>query len=172
MKKITYIGRLAVTSGFLLVLVGCANLRDVDHRWCSEEEVVAHHEVISLQADALFAFDGGTMDDMQLEGKKQLDNLAISLPEAYASIEHIVIEGHTDRLGAVQYNQRLSQVRAETVKSYLQQKGVNAPMTAVGYGASNPVSTGCIGTRATDELIKCLQVDRRVNVEVKGIKKE
>lgn len=53
MKKITYIGRLAVTSGFLLVLVGCANLRDVDHRWCAEEEVVAHHEVISLQADVM-----------------------------------------------------------------------------------------------------------------------
>ncbi|MFV0284648.1 MAG: OmpA family protein, partial [Castellaniella sp.] len=83
----------------------------------------------------------------------------------------IELEGHTDRLGSESYNQRLSQARAETVQRYLRSRGVQAPMTAVGRGESQPVTTGCQGNRASQQLIACLQPDRRVVVRITGVKK-
>lgn len=54
-----------------------------------------------------------------------------------------IIEGHTDSNGTDEYNQRLSQRRAETVKQALIHKhGVNpSRLTAVGYGESRPIAT-------------------------------
>ena len=84
----------------------------------------------------------------------------------------ITVEGHTDRLGSVAYNQKLSVQRAEAVKSYLVTAGGVDPakVSAVGKGKSQPV-TGpnvCQGQKRTDKLIACLQPDRRVEVEVTG----
>jgi len=53
----------------------------------------------------------------------------------------IRIEGHTDASGDDAYNLRLSQLRADAVKHYLEQAGVAAvAMEAVGYGESRPVA--------------------------------
>lgn len=54
----------------------------------------------------------------------------------------VSIEGHTDSRGAAEYNQNLSQRRAESVAAYLAQRGVEANrMRAVGYGEERPVAT-------------------------------
>jgi outer membrane protein OmpA-like peptidoglycan-associated protein len=51
------------------------------------------------------------------------------------------IQGHTDSQGAAGYNQDLSERRANSVREYLIQKGVNASqLTAKGYGESSPVA--------------------------------
>ncbi len=51
------------------------------------------------------------------------------------------IIGHTDSRGAADYNQRLSERRAEAVARYLQNKGVSARrITSVGQGESHPVA--------------------------------
>jgi outer membrane protein OmpA-like peptidoglycan-associated protein len=53
-----------------------------------------------------------------------------------------MIEGNTDSVGSDQYNQRLSERRAASVKTYLVNKGVNAGiLDTVGYGESRPVAT-------------------------------
>ena len=62
--------------------------------------------------------------------------------------------------------------RAQTVKSYLEQNGVTAPISAASAGETQPITTGCIGTKSTTELKACLQPDRRVTVEITGIKKK
>ena len=51
----------------------------------------------------------------------------------------IEIQGHTDSIGTEQYNQRLSERRANSVKAYLVSKGI-APerMVTVGFGESRP----------------------------------
>jgi outer membrane protein OmpA-like peptidoglycan-associated protein len=53
----------------------------------------------------------------------------------------IEIAGHTDNLGTAEYNLKLSQDRAESVRRYLISKGVNGNrITAKGYGFSQPVA--------------------------------
>ena len=50
------------------------------------------------------------------------------------------MNGHADRLGSAQYNQKLSERRAETVASYLEGKGVAVGrLSSSGAGESAPV---------------------------------
>ena len=123
----------------------------------------------TLSADALFDFDKTALKP---EGIRKLDELA----DALRGKQHdtIVATGHTDRIGSVRYNQRLSERRAETVKKYLQSKGLDVgKITAIGRGKSEPVmkATDCRGPRMTRAAIRaCLQPDRRVDIEVSGSK--
>lgn len=60
---------------------------------------------------------------------------------------NIEVAGHTDSRGSDKYNMKLSQRRAEAVRSYLISKGIAADrLTAKGYGESQPVADN-----ATDE---------------------
>ena len=53
------------------------------------------------------------------------------------------IEGHTSADGARELNMRLSQARAEKVKSYLISKGIDAVrLTAEGFGPDQPLNNG------------------------------
>ena len=152
-----------------------AAARDVHHRWCAEEAPVAQPVVaepqverINLSADALFRFNQADAADMLPEGKATLDRLAENLVSRQAHIDSIALTGHTDRLGSEQYNYNLGLRRAQTVKNYLQGKGVQAPISVVSAGESQPVTTACTGTRATAALKACLQPDRRVTVDISG----
>ena len=86
----------------------------------------------------------------------------------------IVAVGYTDRIGSEDYNKRLSVRRANAVKKYLVAKGVDASNVFVdGKGEANPVTgTTCIGKgMSTKKLISCLQPDRRVEIEIAGVRK-
>jgi phosphoribosylformylglycinamidine (FGAM) synthase-like enzyme len=84
----------------------------------------------------------------------------------------IMVEGHTDRLGSSEYNQTLSQERAEAVKNYLVNTGGIAAnkISAVGKSESMPVTRpeDCKGQGKSAALISCLKADRRVEVEVQA----
>ena len=119
----------------------------------------------TLSADALFDFDKATLKP---DGMKKLDALADALRGK--QYEAILATGHTDRIGSVRYNQRLSERRAEAVKKYLQGKGLDAnTITAVGKGKTQPVTKAgdCRGPKMSRTAIQaCLQPDRRVEIEV------
>ncbi|MFH1097086.1 MAG: OmpA family protein, partial [Candidatus Desantisbacteria bacterium] len=69
-----------------------------------------------------------------------LDELVVKLKEN-SSMQGI-IEGHTDNIGSDEYNLDLSKRRAESVSSYLVQKGISkGRLSCVGYGKSKPVAT-------------------------------
>lgn len=54
---------------------------------------------------------------------------------------NVEIQGYTDNVGSPENNKKLSQTRADLVRQFLISKGVEAGrLTAVGYGASNPIS--------------------------------
>ena len=76
----------------------------------------------------------------------------------HASIE---IGGHTDKYGEPDYNLQLSRLRAEAVRHYFISHGLTNQFTAVGYGASRPLSVA--QTRAG------LQDNRRIELRVKGV---
>lgn len=69
-----------------------------------------------------------------------LDGVADSLREQDDLT--LEISGHTDSLGSDEYNQRLSQARAESVRNYLNGRGVRRDrVRAKGYGESRPIDT-------------------------------
>jgi outer membrane protein OmpA-like peptidoglycan-associated protein len=71
------------------------------------------------------------------------------------------VEGHTDSVGTDDYNQHLSQQRAESVRAYLGQQGI-APgaIGTAGFGESKPV--------ATNDTAAGRQQNRRVELIVSG----
>ena len=131
------------------------------------------YEKISLSADVLFKFDRYREKDMLPAGRAKLDDVADKINNYIVdTIDHIDLTGHTDRLGSDAYNQRLSDRRAKTVKGYLVKKGVDGgKITTQGKGEREPV-VQCKGNKATKKLIRCLQPNRRVDVEIHGVKKQ
>ncbi|MDP9899513.1 OmpA family protein [Variovorax ginsengisoli] len=121
-----------------------------------------------LGADGMFRFDRSTQGDLLPEGRQRIEKLASDLRGR--SFDRIVVTGHTDRLGSAAYNDTLSLARAQTVRQLLVQNGVDpARVRAEGQGERQPISH-CAGTARTPELIACLQSDRRVEIEVIGLR--
>jgi len=122
---------------------------------------------MSFSADALFAFD---KSDLKPDGKVMLDDLSKQLKGA--NYDAIFVTGHADRLGRDAYNQKLSERRAETVKTYLVSQSIAADrITAKGMGETQPMTKEgeCKGAKSA-KVIACLQPDRRVDVEVQASK--
>jgi len=86
----------------------------------------------------------------------QLDELAKMLKKNPDL--QIMIQGHTDNVGAAEYNQGLSERRAHAVMMYLKKKGVEPKrLSTVGYGFKNPV--------ASNETKQGKAKNRRVQLE-------
>ncbi|CAL1517068.1 OmpA family protein [Chitinophaga sp. MM2321] len=74
-------------------------------------------------------------------------------PHSYAALDRVAdllkrknlnlkLSGHTDNVGSKERNLALSRERAESVKQYLVEKGVNASkIEAVGYGMTQPIAS-------------------------------
>jgi outer membrane protein OmpA-like peptidoglycan-associated protein len=71
------------------------------------------------------------------------------------------VEGHTDNVGSDEFNARLSEKRADTVRAYLVSQGVS-PDTVIarGFGKTQPV--------ASNDTASGRQQNRRVEVVVSG----
>ena len=123
---------------------------------------------IELGADALFRFDRSGPDDMLPQGRAALDKLVDDIRRHDVAVERLRLTGHTDRLGSDAYNNRLSQQRAATVGDFLRRAGLSMPMETVGKGEQEPVTSGCVGEKATPALVACLQPDRRVSIDLIG----
>jgi len=79
---------------------------------------------------------------------------------AYPSL-HLQVEGHTDSVGGDDYNQQLSEHRAEAVRDYLVQQGISAPsIEAKGFGKTEPI--------ASNETPEGRQQNRRVELVLSG----
>ena len=114
----------------------------------------------TLSASELFAFNSAKLGPNQ----PKLDEVASTM-QANSDIASVTIVGYTDRIGSQAYNQKLSEQRANSVKAYLEGKGVAANrLTAVGKGEADPV-VECKDEKKRPALIKCLEPNRRVEIE-------
>jgi OOP family OmpA-OmpF porin len=134
---------------------GVANDRDqcpgtpagakVDARGC---------EIIKLR-NVYFGFDSAVL---LATAKRILDDSA-SMLRRHPDLK-VEIAGYADARGPESYNQKLSERRAEAVRRYLEQAGVDAArLSARGYGESHP--------GASDMSANGLAASRRVELSVK-----
>jgi outer membrane protein OmpA-like peptidoglycan-associated protein len=71
------------------------------------------------------------------------------------------VEGHTDSVGSDDFNQRLSEQRADAVRNYLVVQGVSSDsITGHGFGKMQPV--------ASNDTAAGRQLNRRVELVVSG----
>ena len=90
-------------------------------------------ELVSLSTDVLFDFDKATLRSRY---QPDLNRLAETLVKD--TTVRVLVWGYTDTAGGSDYNQRLSERRAETVARYLQSKGVSrSRMEIKGWGETH-----------------------------------
>ncbi len=104
--------------------------------------------------DVNFDFDRATLKD---SATAILNDAAAKINRNASAVKAVNVTGYTDSTGPAAYNQKLSERRANTVKSYLEGKGVNG-VTATGAGEANP-----IGDNKTREG---RAMNRRVEIDV------
>lgn len=84
-----------------------------------------------------FAFDSSNLTTLAKTNLDKLSQVLINNPDT-----NINIYGHTDSKGSDDYNQKLSERRANAVKSYLISKGISSSrMFALGEGEAMPIAT-------------------------------
>ena len=91
---------------------------------------------VTFKSDYLFAVNSSTLLPGAQSELQRVATVIRQYPET-----NIQIAGHTDSTGSEDYNRRLSEQRAESVKTALIGMGVNpSRLTTLGYGESRPVA--------------------------------
>jgi outer membrane protein OmpA-like peptidoglycan-associated protein len=112
---------------------------------------------IYLPTDVLFDFDKADLRPEAASVLERVANVVRSDPKAAP-----VIEGHTDGMGPDQYNQALSERRAQSVRQWLVRHGVTAGMAVRGWGRSKPVEPNSMPNGADNPEGR--QKNRRVEI--------
>jgi outer membrane protein OmpA-like peptidoglycan-associated protein len=119
--------------------------------------VTANEVKITKQVN--FANDSATILP---ESMGLVQEIALTISE-HAELVRIEIQGHTDNTGTPAYNKRLSQERAEAVRTALISLGVEASrLTAVGYGPDKPLLPNASeANKAKNRRVQLLILEKR-----------
>ncbi len=111
--------------------------------------------VVNLQ-DVLFDTGKYTLKPAAQLALARISGIVVSHPGL-----NLQIEGYTDSTGTMELNQKLSEQRANAVRDFLLNQGVNTNnMTAIGYGVNYPV--------ASNDTAAGRKLNRRVELVVSG----
>jgi outer membrane protein OmpA-like peptidoglycan-associated protein len=112
---------------------------------------------LTLDSEVSFDFDSAAIKP---SFRPSLDKLADVIEKYNRTVVHVV--GHTDSVGSAEYNQRLSERRAESVAGYLAAQGVASErLRTEGRGEEEP--------RAENATEAGRQLNRRVEIYIKPI---
>jgi OmpA-OmpF porin, OOP family len=116
--------------------------------------------LVTIVLNVEFDTDKAVVKDEYRNEIKKVADFMKTYPKTNA-----VIEGHTDNVDTAEYNQKLSEARANSVRQYL----INnfeikaSRLTAVGYGLTKPI--------ASNNTEEGRQKNRRVQAVIKAMKK-
>nr|WP_321460556.1 OmpA family protein [uncultured Vibrio sp.] len=117
----------------------------------------------NLSSESFFEFGGAQlMDVVQSDTLQKVIDFIDTHEDKGLKV---TVSGYTDHIGAKDFNQKLSEERAQTVADYIISRGYDGPIKAFGFGPSEPV-VACSSTLARKDLIRCLQPNRRVTVRI------
>ena len=104
-------------------------------------------------------------DKLTAESMTTLNNIAPLLTSKNIKNPRWLVEGHTDNVGSQNYNLPLSERRANSVKNYLESKGVSSSiLKAVGFGLALPVTTNDTAEgRARNRRVEMKYADANFN---------
>ncbi len=120
-----------------------------------ETKDTARGLIVSMP-DVLFDTGKADLKSTARERMAKVAGILIAYPDI-----HVEIDGYTDSTGSLELNERLSQERADAVRSYLSSQGVNSSaITSQGFGPSQPV--------ASNDTASGRQQNRRVELVVSG----
>jgi outer membrane protein OmpA-like peptidoglycan-associated protein len=127
----------------------------------SEREEIAQIASSKPKIDLEIRFDYNSAE-ISKESTQAVQELGKALSQASLKGQTFVVAGHTDAQGTEEYNQGLSERRADTIKRVLVEKyGINgSDLVTVGYGESKPKEASA----PTDPANRRVQV---VNMETK-----
>ncbi len=112
--------------------------------------------LIVNMSDVLFDTGSSTLKPGAREKLAKISGIVLAHPGL-----NLQIEGHTDSVGGDEFNQQLSERRADSVRDFLLQQGVQpSAVLARGFGKTQPV--------ATNETPEGRQRNRRVELVVNG----
>lgn len=90
---------------------------------------------ITFESGILFDVNSSDLKSAAKDNVQKLAEVLTKYPDT-----DILIEGHTDNTGSPEYNQALSEKRANAVSNYVKGMGIKgARITTVGYGESQPI---------------------------------
>ena len=148
----------AAVGGTTGALIGNA----MDQRAAEMRKDLSNAKVERVGEGIKITFDSGILfatnsSELQPAAKSNIESLSRILNK-YPDT-NILIEGDTDNEGAKEYNQELSERRAEAVANFQKGQGVaGSRITTVGLGESNPI--------ASNETVTGRQQNRRVEVAI------
>jgi len=154
-------GKVLPLQGKVLDIVGVSSGLDAALKQLGAK-VTDKEVVIQLAADVLFDFDKHELKPAATETLTRVATVLKSFGDA-----PIQVEGHTDAKGKPDYNQKLSERRAGSVRDWLARDGGVAAkrISAKGFGASRPVAANAKPDGADDPEGR--QKNRRVEIRVK-----
>jgi outer membrane protein OmpA-like peptidoglycan-associated protein len=107
-------------------------------------------------SDVLFDSGKYTLRPLAREKLAKISGIVLAYPSL-----RLAVEGNTDSVGTAEFNQGLSEHRAEGVRTYLTQQGVpESSTTATGFGKTRPI--------ASNDTSEGRQKNRRVELIVSG----
>lgn len=123
-------------------------------------QVLQTHEtargLIMNMSDVLFDFNKYTLKPEAREKLAKVSGILLAYPDL-----KVQVEGYTDNVGSDDYNQKLSEERADAVRDYLAAQSVaQNNVTAQGYGKSDPIADNSTGAGRAQ--------NRRVQLVVSG----
>ncbi len=109
---------------------------------------------VTFKSDILFPYDSFVLKPGSNDEMARVSKVLNQYPQT-----NIIVAGHTDNKGTEEYNQKLSERRAESVKNALIEMGVNpSRINTIGYGKNKPIADNSSETGR--------QMNRRVEIVI------